>query len=291
MKRKVLIVGAGEIGSAISKILQKHDPMLWDRKPKLCTHGTNLQKLCEEASFVFLCIPSHAIDECADNIRGHISRNTIVISLTKGLERKDGQLTSELLKKRFGKSRIALLAGPMLAEELEMGLATKATLASTKKTFEAVNPLFKNTQLSLEHTTDIQGAAAAGVLKNVYALALGITHALELGDNAQGVIMHQAITEMQLLIKKLGGKPETALSLAGLGDLEATGNSDHSENRTTGKKLVASRKTKLMSEGSLSLPLLVKRVGASELPPLMKATKQVVLDRKDARKIFTKLLK
>ncbi len=289
MIHKILIVGAGEIGSALAQVLQKHKPVLWDHKPKLCTHGSDLRELAQNAQIVFLCIPSHAIDECSVNLKEGLSKKTILVSLTKGLERKTGQLTSELLSEHFGRGRIALLGGPMLAEELRQNLPTQATLASTRKTYDSVAPIFKDTIISLEHTTDVQGVSAAGVLKNVYALSLGMAQGLKLGDNAKGVLIHQAVKEMGIVISKLGGRSKTALSLAGIADLEATANSNYSHNKTAGMQLATSGKAKIMSEGALSLPLLTKRLG-KDLPPLLNTIKQVVLHRKDPNRAFRSLI-
>ena len=294
MKQKVLIVGAGEIGQAMRKVLQHNKNVavdMWDLKKSLCTDSKVLKEAVLDKDFVFLCVPSHALETVAKDVASAIGKKTIVISLTKGLERKTGKFSSEILIKVFGINRIGILAGPMLAEELDMHLPTKATFGSKPKVFARAQKLFKNTPLTIEHCKDIKGVSIAGVIKNTYALALGIVEALQLGANAQGVIMAMAMEEMQLLIKRLGGKEKTALTLAGLGDLEATGHSNFSHNHSAGQEAVRSKTAKLTSEGALSMPLLLKRLGNQDLPPLLKATRAVVVQRKPAREIFLKLLK
>lgn len=293
MKTKVLIVGGGEIGTALSKLLKDNKKLgidLWDIKKSLCTDSKILSEAVKGKELIFLCIPSFAIASCASDMAPHISRKTTVISLTKGLERKTGKLSSEILLENFGWWRTGILAGPMLAEELNMGLSTKAVLASKRNTFLKVQKLFKGTHLSIEHWRDMKGVSIAGVLKNVYALSLGIAEALKLGSNAKGVLLKMALEEMQILTRRLGGNPKTVLTLAGIGDLQATGNSKFSHNHAAGQEAVHSKKKKLTSEGALSMPPLLKRLGHQDLPPLLKAIRDVVVKRKDARETFLKLL-
>lgn len=294
MQTKVLIVGGGEIGRAINTLLKDKrgiSTRIWDKSPKLCTGSKDLAVAAEDIDFVFLCIPSHAIDDVALQIKKLCPRKALVISLTKGLERKNGKLTSEVLRKALGRNHIALLAGPMLAEEIESGLPTKAVLAGNKRVFDKVQELFARTRLSLEYSSDINGVAAAGVLKNIYSLGLGMADALELGANARGVLFTMAVREAQALVVKLGGKKETLLSLAGIGDLEATSNSPHSENRTAGQRLIHGRKQRLVSEGTMSLPILLKRIGKSKEYPLLAAIATVVAGKKNPRQTLETLLR
>ena len=293
MRNRVLIVGAGEIGSALLGVLEgnKNNRIsIWDINLKLCFPKKSLEEMVPNADFIFLCIPSHAIDSCLGKIKRHIKK-TIMISLTKGIERKQGLLTSELLVKNLRRDGIAILAGPMLAEELRRGLKTKACLASNSSVFKKVSLLFKNTPLFLEQLNDIHGASASGVLKNIYALGLGIADGLKMGANVRGVLLPQATKEMQTLLPLFGGKSATALTLAGLGDLEATSSSSFSRNHTTGSMIARSKKVTQYSEGALSLPLVVRRIGLKKLPPFMEAIFNVVLKKKNPRKTFEALLK
>jgi len=293
MQKRILIVGAGEIGSTLLGVLKKNKDnrvSIWDIDPRLCSSKDSLQKMASNSNFLFLCIPSHAIDACIDKVKKHLEDKAIIISLTKGIERKRGFLTSELLLKSFGKERIALLAGPMLAEELKRNLKTQACVASNNNVFKKVSSLFFNTPLSLKRLEDIHGASACGVLKNIYSLGLGIAYGLKMGDNARGVLLLRATREMQSLMSKFKGKSTTVLTLAGLGDLEATSSSEFSKNHATGAMIARGKKIAHFSEGHLSLPLITKRIGKTSLPPFMKAISLVVQEKKGPRKIFDSLL-
>lgn len=294
MQNRILIVGAGEIGSALSGVLKKNKNnhvSIWDIDPKRCFPKSSLGKMTPSADFLFLCVPSHAIDTCIDRVKKHVGNKTFVISLTKGIERKRGVLTSELLVRDFGKEKIALLAGPMLAKELRKGLETQACLATNSRAFKRISFLFTGTPLSLKQLDDIHGASACGVLKNIYSLGLGIADGLKMGSNARGILLLLATKEMQILIPMFKGQPSTVLTLAGLGDLEATSSSGFSKNHVTGSMIARGKRITHFSEGALSLPLVLKRIGKNKLPLFMKAISSVVLDKKDPRKIFEALLR
>jgi glycerol-3-phosphate dehydrogenase (NAD(P)+) len=139
---------------------------------------------------------------------------------------------------------------------------------------------------------DEQGVALAGVLKNVYAIALGITDALHLGANARGILVQKALVEMLLIVRRLGGTTQTVYSLAGVGDLVATGTSLFSSNCILGRALVrdAKKASSLDSEGIRSFAMLWRRVSIyrSSLP-LLAALAEVVVRGKSARQVWPKL--
>lgn len=292
MKNHILIVGAGEMGLALSRVLGKNkdnNVSIWDVDPTKRSIGGSLEQMASDTDFLFLCVPSHAIDTCIDKAKKHIRNTTYVISLTKGIERKNGYLTSELLMKNFNKEKIAVLSGPMIAEELKRGLKTKSCLASGREAFNKISMLFVGTNLSLELLDDIPGASASGVLKNIYALGLGIADGLKMGSNTRGILLLQAIREMQKLIPKFKGKTTTVLTLAGLGDLEATSSSEYSRNHLTGSMIARGKKINHHSEGALSLPLVVRRIGKRNIPPFMAAIYKVVQEKKNPRRVFETL--
>lgn len=293
MKNNILIVGAGEIGSALVGMLRKNKQnyvAVWDIDPKRSSSKKPLGEMASQAHFIFLCIPSHAIDACIAQIRT-VSKKSIVISLTKGIERKQGYLTSELLVKAFGSKRIGILSGPMLAEEIKKGLPTQAILAGAPVVFKKTSALFANTTLSLYPLVDIHGASACGVLKNIYSMGLGIADGLNMGANTRGIFLLQSTTEMMELLPKLKGRADTVMTLSGLADLEATSSSEFSKNHTTGRMIARGKKITHFCEGELSLPLLVKRLGKKNLPPFMAAISAVAHRRKHPRKVFSTLLK
>lgn len=293
MKQNVLIIGAGEIGTAISKLLAGIDDTeiaLYDVDEELCSSDEDLLTLLRRADFVFICVPSGAIGDCLPGLKKHLKPKTIIISLTKGICPKSKKFTGELLIENFGEERVAVLGGPMLSEEIIQGFPTRAAIGSTKETFEKVAGLFNDTKLTLEHSEDILGISIAGVLKNVYAIGLSIADALNLGADAKGVLNKLAISEMGRLVELLGGRLETALGLAGVGDLVATANSPYSKNRELGRRIAKGEFDSMRSEGSDSLPLLIQRLSNKDIPEFLRTIESIVSDKTDAKSAIEKLL-
>ena len=138
MSHKILIIGAGEIGKALANVLKQNKRVeveFWDKNPRLSS-GKNLEELIAKSNHIFLCIPSPAIERVVNEINPYLLKGVLVTSLTKGIEKKGSLFSSEVMIKRLGKRRIAILAGPMLAEEIKIGLPTKVTVGSTGKNFQ-----------------------------------------------------------------------------------------------------------------------------------------------------------
>lgn len=259
---KVIIIGAGEIGTAIGKILKKKgiEPIFWDKNPLKIRNQKPLAEIIPSANFIFLCIPSWAMREAISNILPMLSKKTIIISLAKGIEKRTNKTMGELLKEFFPKGqKFALLSGPMIAEELMKNKFGAAVLATKQKIiYNKTADLFKKTNLKIEYSNDIRGVALAVVLKNIYAVLLGISDGLRQGDNKKGELLVEAVKEMADIIQTFGGKKETAYGIAGLGDLIATGFSRYSKNRQFGEELVRiGKKTALKAEGAVSLEMIL----------------------------------
>jgi glycerol-3-phosphate dehydrogenase (NAD(P)+) len=298
MPTRVTIIGAGEIGSAINALIKTSGAKVeeWDKDLSKVPKQKPLDVVVRSADVIFLCVPSwHARDAVAE-IAPFLSKRTIVVSVSKGIELGTRFTIDELLTKALPRGQsIALLSGPMLAEELMEDLPTLAVIATTKrKTFTRVSALFKQSPLRTCWSNDLRGTALAGVLKNIYALSLGIADAIPLGSNAKGWLVQEAMEEMMGIIATLHDQKKAvaaALSPAGLGDLVATGISPYSSNFTVGRELVAGRGITKMSEGFISLPSLHDLLGKKvKTFPLFRAVSAVVMDKKSARKVFAQFV-
>lgn len=289
---QITILGAGEIGTALAHAINRRaNVKIWDKNADKVPNQGTLADALTDADIVFLCIPSWMLRAALHNIKPHLNEKTAVIALTKGIEREtclftDDLITSELPDRTFG-----ILGGPMLAEEIMTDKVAGGILGSTSMELEsAVEQLFNGSSLSIETTTDTRGVAVCGVLKNVYAVTLGICEGLALGDNAKGMIVAQAVREMQNLADRLGAQSTTALGRAGLGDLFATGMSSHSRNHTVGVSLANGGDGHLASEGLMSLPCLQKILGADvQQYPLLAALVAVSLTGDNPKRRFEEL--
>ncbi len=158
-----------------------------------------------------------------------------VVICAKGIEEKSGQLLSEIVKEELPQAVIAVLSGPTFAIEAALGKPTAITLACAD---EAVG---KDIVLALANDTfrpylsdDITGVEVGGAVKNVMAIAGGIVAGKKLGDNAKAALITRGLAEIMRLSEALGGKKETLMGLAGLGDLSLTANSMQSRNFSLG---------------------------------------------------------
>jgi glycerol-3-phosphate dehydrogenase (NAD(P)+) len=293
-KQKVVFIGAGEIGSAVSHLIQSSKAKIenWDKAKNRVKNQKLLSEIVPQADVLFLCIPSWALQFALKDLKPLLSKKTIVISVSKGIEKETELFIDQLLKKSLPKNQpFALLSGPMLAEEFESGQGGAAVVGTNKKrTFNSINNLFLKSNLNLTHEKEIHSVAIAGTLKNIYAISLGIASGLSWGDNRTGWLITESIREMQTITKTLRGKPEVIISQAGLGDFIATGSSKFSSNFSLGIDLAKRTSSKKMSEGKNALPLLLKKLGKKQKDlPILSALNQVLFKKKKSKDVFEKL--
>ncbi|MFA6339149.1 MAG: 2-dehydropantoate 2-reductase N-terminal domain-containing protein [Candidatus Paceibacterota bacterium] len=289
-KESVVIIGAGEIGSAIKKILEQKELelLIWDKDVNKIPDQKPLTEIIPNADFLFICTPSWTLQEVLLNIKPLLSNTTIVVSLAKGINEQSNHTTDELMKKFLPENQnFALLGGAMLAEELLAGLSGIGVIATKEiDTFKKLANLFSQTNLLVEYSEDIHGTALAGILKNIYAVALGIADGLNWSSNQKGWLVSKSVGEMLDIIKILGGKEETIYGIAGLGDLIATGYSSYSLNRQAGENLVKTNEV-MKSEGVVSLPPLFSMLdGKIEQLPLLTTLEKVITKNKDPKDAF-----
>jgi glycerol-3-phosphate dehydrogenase (NAD(P)+) len=297
MKPHVTFIGAGEIGTAVSGQLKTSGAVIerWDANPAKVPHQKPLAEIVPGSDFLFLCVPSWHMRSAIASVAPLLKKKTIVVSLAKGIELKSKKTMDRLLAELLPRGqRFCLLSGPMLAEELDLGLMGAAVVASASKdVYPAVSKLFAKSKLHLEYSPDVHGVALCSVLKNVYAMSLGIVTALQMGKNAKGWFMQRIVSEM-VGIENVLNKPKrsdcshiTVLGPAGLGDLVCTGFSEYSSNNRVGRELVAGKEITAMSEGFSSLPALLGLLGTNATRfPLLQTMKRIVVGKKDAKKEF-----
>lgn len=292
-KPSVVILGAGDIGSAVCHLLKKTARVeCWDKLPGKVPHQKSLETILPTADVVFLCLQSWVTRAALKECHMYLRPPTVVVSLAKGLEAKTHMTVDAVLRDVLPtRQPTALLLGPMLAEEIRSGLKASAIVASTNR--EAVRhivALFQSTDLQIRTSTDVRGAAYASVLKNIYALSLGIVDGLHWGSNRKGWIAAHAIKEMETLIAILDGARETIFSDPGVPDFIATGFSTYSKNRHVGEALASGKPLTFKSEGLVSLPSLLSILGKNRRHfLLLQAVASVILKRKNAKTTFETL--
>ena len=250
--RRVLILGHGAMGRAFETLLRpRHDVAIWDRDLHTGVETEPLEEAARGRDTVVFALPTQPHDELAGRLARVVDPGCFCLSIAKGLDER-GRTAAQVFTLHLGE-RIgwALIYGPMLARELQAGRAGFAIAASRRPVATSpLHALFAGTALHLDHSDDVHGAAWAAVLKNVYVPLFGAVDALELGDNVRGFLVTEATREVAAILQTIGGRAETAYTLAGLGDLvtSATGASSH--HRRIGADLTAGRTDALSATGA-----------------------------------------
>lgn len=254
---KITIIGAGEIGRAIEKIISgKGDPeieiFLWDKDQTKTKIAQPLQEIIPQSDFVFLCVPSFAYSEVIAAASPYLQKEAVVISLAKGML-PSGKTVAETVTEGLPENQSGFLAGPMIAEEILAGAPAAAIFASKEESvFRKTADLFGKTNLKIIWSSDTDGVSLVSVLKNVYALLFGVCDGLGMSVNAKGVLFKKCVSEMENVLEVSGGKRETALSLAGIGDFFATATSLDSKNHSVGFKIGREKVVEFSGEGAIS---------------------------------------
>lgn len=298
--QKIAIIGYGELGKAIHKLLKNKSDLIvdiWDKK----YHESKLSGVISSANIIFICVPSWCVRGALESIKKYLSKKALVVCLAKGIEPaphsggKDKTLKTMdvVLQDELSVDQpFSILSGSMLAEELMSGKNGFAALASkNKKDFFIISDVFNKTNLKVKYSKDLRGIALCGVLKNIYALGLGICDGLNLGSNAKGKLAGEAVKEMAEIVKYLGGKKESVLSEAGLSDLIATAFSSFSRNREVGEELAKTGVCCLESEGFKSVNSMAKLLGkkAGKLP-FFNTLKLIILENQKPKDVFKNIL-
>ena len=255
---KITVVGSGGWGTALALLLVEngHDVTLWSHTPAKAvaleeTRENPMLKgvpLPQEMKFtadlgavkgcgaVVMATPSYAVRETAHKLRGIIDPGTVVISVSKGIEKDSSLRLSQVIEEELeGKCPVVVLSGPSHAEEVGRHIPTGVVAAADNlKDAELVQDLFMNPRFRVYTSDDRIGTEICAALKNVIALCAGCTDGMGCGDNTKALLMTRGLAEMARLGVALGGRKETFTGLAGVGDLIVTCTSMHSRNRRYG---------------------------------------------------------
>lgn len=260
LRRKVLILGGGEMSHAMQHLLgARHDLLIWTRTARPGTTTLAPQELVTGCDFVLFCLPAQPHHELLTRLLPSLSRRTLCLSIAKGLD-EQGRTPADVLTRVLGGNLPhAVLYGPMIAEELRAGKPGFAQLAaSDDEGLRNTTALFLGSGLHIEASSDRIGIAWSAILKNVYAILFGVADELQLGDNMRGHLAVGALAEIGDIVSAFGGQAATPYRLAGLGDLITTATSAGSHHHELGRLLVRDRGDALRGEGLHTLQILRK---------------------------------
>ena len=255
---KAAVVGSGGWGTALSIVLSDngHDVTLWSHNPVKAAEmaqqrenpllkGVPLPErltvtgdlsCLEEADLVVSAPPSFAVRETGRKIAPYLRRDSVLVSVSKGIERDTNLRMSQVLQEATGNiCKVVALSGPSHAEEVGIRMPTGCVAACPDRdAARFVQDAFMNDYFRIYTSYDIIGVELAAALKNVIALSCGICAGLGFQDNTRALLMTRAMAEITRLGEKLGGTRLTFGGLAGMGDLIVTCTSMHSRNNRAG---------------------------------------------------------
>lgn len=175
------------------------------------------------------------IRQVCKKIQPFIKENQIIVSIAKGIEEGAGKRLSEVIKEELPNNPIVVLSGPSHAEEVAQDIPTTVVASSEHMDIaEKVQDLFMTNKFRVYTNDDLVGVEIGGAVKNIIALAAGVSDGIGYGDNTKAALMTRGMSEIIRIGTKLGGKQETFSGLTGMGDLIVTCTSMHSRNRRAG---------------------------------------------------------
>jgi glycerol-3-phosphate dehydrogenase (NAD(P)+) len=201
-------------------------------------YTTDIDYAVESAEIIVLATPSQFLRNSLELLKGRVKQGQIFVDLAKGIEVTTGKCMHEVVEEILGEVRYVVLSGPSHAEEVARNIPTAVMAASTDvDAAKTVQQEFSGGCLRVYTSADVIGAELGGALKNVFAIAAGITDGMGLGDNSKAALITRGIVEMARLGEALGGEAATFAGLSGIGDLIVTCTSGHSRNRFVGEEL------------------------------------------------------
>lgn len=259
MKKEVAVLGAGSWGTTLAVHLSRkgENVRLWEVSeetaeilkekrenaaflpsvniPEGVFISSSLEKVIDGSEIIVLAVPSHVMREVAGKV-GKIRHEAVVVSASKGIEDGSLKCMSGVIEDEMPGSRISVLSGPSHAEEVSKNIPTTVVVSSRDCDLaKDVQKLFMTGSFRVYTNPDIVGVELGGALKNIIAVAAGISDGLGFGDNTKAALMTRGLAEITRLGTAMGANPGTFAGLSGMGDLITTCISRYSRNRKLGQ--------------------------------------------------------
>lgn len=204
--------------------------------PRQIKITSDIKSAVKDKEIVVLAIPSQYTRMTLRKIVGSFAKKTIFLSVTKGIEISSTKRMSEVIRAELGQVRLAVLSGPTIAAEVAREIPTAAVVASSDKQIrKTIQAVFSTPRFRLYTNPDVVGVELGGSLKNVIAIACGVSDGLGFGTNTKAAMLTRGLAEISRLGKAMGAKLETFSGISGLGDLVTTCISKQSRNRSLGE--------------------------------------------------------
>ncbi|MDC1047278.1 NAD(P)-dependent glycerol-3-phosphate dehydrogenase [Alphaproteobacteria bacterium] len=292
------ILGGGVWGSALAKLFSNQEVLIYTRDKKVMNsindHHFNpklkyaifndnvkatddLEEIVKK-NIIFIALPSQSIREVLSKSYFYNLEADIIIA-SKVIEISSSMFLSSLVESLIKPKSLSIMSGPCFSDEVAQDLPTAATFASSNTSiFDIISGMLKSKKFRIYYSVDIIGCQIGGALKNIYAIAAGISDGLNLGENARSALLTRSFVEISRFATFFKSKKETLFGLSGLGDLMLTCNSSKSRNKNFGIKIAnikhknfekeldknaitegyftAKAAIKIASENSIEMPIL-----------------------------------
>ncbi|WP_026841308.1 NAD(P)H-dependent glycerol-3-phosphate dehydrogenase [Citrifermentans bremense] len=326
MAEKIAVIGAGSWGTTLADLLAKkgHEVTLWAYEPELVLEmrdnrenslflpgiklnerlafTNDLAEAYRGCSMVLCVVPSQLVRRVMTNSLPFLPKEAIIVSASKGIEVDTLATVSEIYQEILPPEQfqvLAALSGPSFAREVALEMPTAVTAAaSSEAVARRVQEAFTTDYFRVYRNSDVVGVELGGAIKNVIAIAAGISDGLGFGSNTRAALITRGLAEMTRLGVAMGAQPSTFAGLAGMGDLVLTCTGDLSRNRSVGIQIGQGRtlseilgEMRMVAEGvktTESAYNLAKKLGVEM--PIIEQMYQMLYQNKPAREAVLELM-
>ena len=305
---RIGVIGAGTWGMALARMLSnsEHNVTVWSALPaeveelSKTRRQKNLPNMeipsdivftkeindaCQGKDILLFAVPSVFVRSTAKRASANVPEGQIIVDVAKGIEPDTLMTMSEIIAEEIPQAKVVALSGPTHAEEVARDLPTTIVAAHEDISIaETVQGIFTNPVMRVYTNTDVKGVELCGALKNIIALAAGISAGLGYGDNTKAALITRGLAEIERLGVKMGCLPETFSGLAGMGDLIVTATSKHSRNNRCGyligqgyEPAEAVKQVGMVVEGINAIPAAMELAKKYEVEmPIIEAVNAVI---------------
>lgn len=318
---KIGILGAGAYGMAMASVFDNngHKIKIWSNSEEevnllLANHKSNkidyiipddfvittdMKLVVMDADIIVIAVPSEFVRNVCMELNKYFKEEQIICIASKGIENNSCLFMDDVVSQNINGNNIAIISGGTFAEDMVKEVPVGLTLATKSKLAgDIILKAMENDYVKIQITDDIIGTEICGSIKNVFAIAAGMLEGMKYPESTKSLFMTEVIKDIKFLIKSLGGKEETILSFAGIGDILLTCSSSKSRNYTLGKMIGEERERQEIKkyidsstiEGLYTLNSIKKLLNDKEIEmPIIDLISDIIMGKKDLEE-FKKIL-
>lgn len=318
---KIGILGAGAYGMAMTSVFDNngHKIKIWSNSEEevnllLTNHKSNkidyiipddfvittdMKLVVMDADIIVISVPSEFVRNVCMELNKYFKEEQIICISSKGIENNSCLFMDDVVRQCINTDNIAIISGGTFAEDMVKEVPVGLTLATKSKLAgDMMLKAMENDYVKIQITDDIIGTEICGSIKNVFAIAAGMLEGMKYPESTKSLFMTEVIKDIKFLIKSLGGKEETILSFAGIGDILLTCSSSKSRNYTLGKMIGEERERQEIKkyidsstiEGLYTLNSIKKLLNDKEIEmPIIDLISDIIMGKKDLEE-FKKIL-